>query len=41
MFVLWNSGKVFLVEARRILQLAENAIENARHVGRQRIALRL
>lgn len=38
---LTEAGKVFLVEARRILQLSENAIENARQVGRQRKALRL
>jgi DNA-binding transcriptional LysR family regulator len=38
---LTEAGKVFLVEARRILQLAENAVENARRVGHQRKTLRL
>lgn len=38
---LTEAGKVFLVEARRILQLSENAIETARRVGQQRKTLRL
>lgn len=38
---LTEAGKVFLVEARRVLQLVENAVENARKVGQQRKTLRL
>ncbi len=37
---LTEAGKVFLVEARRILQLSENALETARRVGQQRKTLR-
>lgn len=38
---LTEAGKVFLVEARRILQLSDNAVEMARRVGQQRKTLRL
>lgn len=37
---LTEAGKVFLVDARRILQLSENAVETARRVGHQRKSLR-
>lgn len=37
---LTEAGKVFLVDARRILQLSENALETARRVGQQRKTLR-
>lgn len=38
---LTEAGKVFLVEARRVLQLVENAVETARRIGHQRKTLRL
>lgn len=38
---LTEAGKVFLVDARRILLLSENAVETARRVGHRRKTLRL
>ncbi|HEX8330527.1 MAG TPA: LysR substrate-binding domain-containing protein [Hymenobacter sp.] len=38
---LTEAGTVFLVEARRILQLSERAVENARRIGLQQTTVRL
>jgi DNA-binding transcriptional LysR family regulator len=38
---LTEAGTVFLVEARRILQLTQRAIENVRRIGMQQTAVRL